>query len=301
MFLGFLAQKIVTASVSPVIRVSSALYMASFVARANFVAPIHVKGCFALLVKWCMAFVAANEKYVTFPDIEKFSVFYATTQAVLYIFCFRWRELCRDEDLGFGRKGGLEGFEHVILSRFNPLKVISPSVVLEFARITHDLGIMYCYSIIQKNKRLLIPGKPYSGSSPFLDSFFPFDPFKLPISSSFLENLYTSWESHPRLAIEVSEISNDDVCVDLTVSCNKTWVVRSRHYDTRDNYSAHPKNDESPRNAIPPLANLNFTESNQMDCIKESTTLPSGAPPLSISPISRDACVLMSQLGMVRQ
>ncbi|ORZ35674.1 RNA polymerase I-specific transcription initiation factor RRN3-domain-containing protein [Catenaria anguillulae PL171] len=206
-FLGMLAHKIMNTAEPTIVRMSAALYMASFVARANYLPAHHVAGCFRLLVQWCGAFVVANEQYVTYPDVNKFGVFYAVTQAVLYMFCFRWRELMSE----LGEKGGLEGFELVVLSKFNPLKVLSPPVVNEFARITHEQNVLYCYAIIQRNKRLYLPtqrsaisstgvsndsgsGSTATPSNYTLDPFFPFDPFKLPLSSAFIDPLYTDWQ-----------------------------------------------------------------------------------------------------------
>ncbi|KAI9138892.1 RNA polymerase I-specific transcription initiation factor RRN3 [Paraphysoderma sedebokerense] len=226
-FLGLLASKILDTSLPSVIRISSALYMASFVARAKYIDPHSVRDTLSLLVSWCLAYVDRNEWMLSsgsgnggfVPDVERFGVFYAVAQAVLYVFCFRWRELVNnvddaddDGDLK-GRlqnDGGLKGFERVILSRFNPLKICSSSVVSEFARITHSLDILYCYSIIERNKRIYLPTSAYSkfGTSS-LDSFFPFDPYRLPKSSKNVTSLYNEWAGD-----DESEICEDENDID---------------------------------------------------------------------------------------
>ncbi|KNE63188.1 hypothetical protein AMAG_08341 [Allomyces macrogynus ATCC 38327] len=203
MFLGLLARKIVETEHAAMVRYSAALYMASFVARANFLPTSHIVGCYQLLIRYCVAFVGANEQYVTYPDVDKFGVFYAVTQAVLYMFCFRHAELCA----ALGPKGGLDGFEQVILSKFNPLKVLSPPVVNEFARITHDKHILYCYAIMQRNRRLYIPTR--ASKSFALDAFFPFDPFKLPQARAYIDPLYVEWKPHQPAVVEPDLMNTD--------------------------------------------------------------------------------------------
>ncbi|KAJ1509262.1 hypothetical protein HMI54_002501, partial [Coelomomyces lativittatus] len=203
-FLGLLAKKIMDVSEPPLIRINATLYMASFLARARFVSvEDHVKPCFQLLILFVHAFVANNEHYVKQPNVEKFGVFYAATQAVLYLFCFHWKTLC-DEEHGLGNKGGLYGFERVLLSKFNPLMVLKPFIVEEFARITHALNILHCYAIIQRNKRLFLPSQTTSSSttahtfssySPqVLDSFFPFEPMMLPLTKEWIDPFYVEYE-----------------------------------------------------------------------------------------------------------
>ncbi|KAL7754086.1 DNA independent RNA polymerase I transcription factor [Sorochytrium milnesiophthora] len=260
-FLGLLARKIVDTAAPPILRVTAALYMASFVARASYLPPSVVRNCFLLLVQWSQAYVEKNEAPDTFPDVERYGVFYAVTQAVLYIFCFRWRELLQDEDEdecneegggdaannggggggggGLGRFAGLQNFQSVIMSRFNPLKILLPPVVNEFARVTHINNIMYCYSVIERNKRVYLPARstPHLFASQFagngqganrspgghhhhhqttvnnsamLDAFFPFDPYRLSISARFIDPLYTNWGSASGNSDDQSDNDDDD-------------------------------------------------------------------------------------------
>ncbi|KAI9188792.1 DNA independent RNA polymerase I transcription factor [Blastocladiella emersonii ATCC 22665] len=208
-FMGLLVRKAVSPSEPPVIRVASALYVASFIARASYLQPSDVIKCFTFLAQWCATYVAQHEHDVAYPDVDRFAVFYAVAQAVLYMFCYRWRELVAH----LGPHGGLHGFESVILSKFNPLKVLPAPIVAEFARLTHELDIMYCYAVIQRNKRVYIPTKPVMQLGPghaaappaasALDGVFPFDPCKLPMTSTFIDPIYRLWSdtgAHPSVA-----------------------------------------------------------------------------------------------------
>jgi len=181
------------------------------------------------------------------------TVFYAVTQAVFLIFCFRWRDLV-DEDMGddddqlklfLDSNGMITGrtrkpistnkskwmpelgiLKRVVVSMLNPLKVCSPNVVMQIARVAHATDFIYCYTILETNKRvehmstLTSPPLYHRPSSsdvsmmmmdtriknpttakvnlpvnPELNSFFPFDPYRLPKSSSYIQGVYREWSS----------------------------------------------------------------------------------------------------------
>ena len=100
---------------------------------------------------------------------------------------------------------------------------------MQFARVAHATDFIYCYTILETNKRaehvstLTSPPSLYhrqsSSSSdvsmmmmntrnknpttskvnlpvnPELNSFFPFDPYRLPKSSTFIQGVYREWSS----------------------------------------------------------------------------------------------------------
>lgn len=101
-------------------------------------------------------------------------------------------------------------------------------VVNQFATIAHKTNFLYCYAILDANRRTtsresmtLTPTTPrgplrtlsepiraspavLSTTQPVprqllvaeeMDSFFPFDPFRLPLSSKFIDNIYNDWVS----------------------------------------------------------------------------------------------------------
>lgn len=187
------------------------------------------------------------------------AVFYAVTQAAFYIFCFRWRDLRIDLDDGAsdgqlatsfsssvgvspspapaapvaatmsasGAKWseGLSVLQRAITSALNPLAHCSPTVVRQFAGVAQHTGLLYCWSIIESNRRggslssctagLRTPGTPTSAQAPAgqmaelqrdaplahpvhqsaqeLDVFFPFDPYRLKLSAKWIEPLYREW------------------------------------------------------------------------------------------------------------
>ncbi|PPQ84656.1 hypothetical protein CVT24_006862, partial [Panaeolus cyanescens] len=171
------------------------------------------------------------------------TVFYAVAQAVFLIFCFRWRDLMVEnvvgDDLEFeldlddlsspgqrplsnvGIKDKwipeLSILKRVITSVLNPLRECSQNVVMQFARIAQATDFVYCYTVLETNKRG--DGDHHSTASSStarstylrpeainkdLNTFFPFDPYRLPKSSRFIQEVYREWSS-----VEL-EVDDDD-------------------------------------------------------------------------------------------
>lgn len=187
------------------------------------------------------------------------AIFYAVAQAVFLIFCFRWRDLAGgddddeldlDLDLGVGptlgqSKGGPVGkdkwmpeiavLKRVVSSVLNPLKVCSPNVVMQFARVAQATDFVYCYTILESNKRadfsvsststtsatttmsssrreslstsmtLLHTKVLYEPANAELNTFFPFDPYRLPKSNVFIQGVYREWSS-----VAIDDDDDDD-------------------------------------------------------------------------------------------
>lgn len=86
----------------------------------------------------------------------------------------------------------------------------------QFARISNSTGFVYCFSIVESNRRTDLAAAatpaPQSGTrlkidpkhaklsrDPALDAdlnaFFPFDPYKLPLSHTYVDDVYREWAS----------------------------------------------------------------------------------------------------------
>jgi RNA polymerase I-specific transcription initiation factor RRN3 len=185
------------------------------------------------------------------------AVFYAVAQAVFLIFCFRWRdlvggdddddddELALDLDLDVGSRMGqvkigpvskdkwmpeLAVLKRVVSSVLNPLKVCSTNVVMQFARVAQATDFVYCYTILESNKRadfsaslmststssprrqslsastiLMHTNVLYEPATAELNTFFPFDPCRLPKSSIFIQGVYREWSS-----VAIDDDDDDD-------------------------------------------------------------------------------------------
>ena len=74
-------------------RVASAAYIASLVSRAQYITTDTCRRVVLLLLEYVGQVLAATSTTVSALSMPQLAVFYASVQAVFYIFCFRWREL----------------------------------------------------------------------------------------------------------------------------------------------------------------------------------------------------------------
>ncbi|KZP04571.1 RNA polymerase I-specific transcription initiation factor RRN3 [Athelia psychrophila] len=231
LFQGLLVSKALLEPDQPAVtRAAAASYIASFVSRAQFVdreGARRVTGVLcAFLRSHLDAFDAIVFAGVALPNMAHHSVFYAVAQAVFLIFCFRWRDLeedpCDDEELVEASAGKkwmpeLNILKRVVTSALNPLKVCSSNVVMQFARVSQATNFVYCYSIMKDNRRSEYGSSergPAVKMSLFTDSmhaelntFFPFDPYRLPRSNSYIEGVYREWSA---VAMDVDEEDEDE-------------------------------------------------------------------------------------------
>jgi len=107
----------------------------------------------------------------------------------------------------------------------------SNNVVKQFARLSNDLNFMYIYPILEQNKKIFIPrlgrhmtsgvlsgthgaDSPTVGSGETmpheLETFFPFDPYRLRQSAPFMERIYQEWENDEEEDEDEDEDEDDD-------------------------------------------------------------------------------------------
>ncbi|KAL5034391.1 hypothetical protein BDV3_003962 [Batrachochytrium dendrobatidis] len=264
-FMGLLVSRLFQVESPLVIRISSAAYLGSYLSRAKYVDISSVRTCLGLLNQFTQSYLDNNESSMG-PriNVERFGVLYSAVQAILYVFCFRWKELMLtgSEDKVSIHHGQLppelKDFQRVLMSRFAPLRVCSETIVQEFAKIMHALDIMYCYPLIgftssvsslQTNVshissapdmvRNASQSSLNSGTLDFmhvaierLDSFFPFDPITLPKSRGYITPLYQDW-------VGSNEMESDEE--DDPSSLSKDFELDSDIEDGCDAFSMSPR------------------------------------------------------------
>lgn len=239
-YVGACAQITFDRNQPAIMRQASAAYLASFVARGIYVPASIVREVFDYLASELERFRHQNEPKCRGPDMRRYSSFYVLVQAMLYIFCFRWRDLesnedddVEDDDLEpFSqqhewRPGVKEALSRNVFSKLNPLKVCSPAIVTEFSRLANHLGIVYVFHLLETNKRIRMQqyaGNTYSQINretalsarldedcQHLDEYFPFDPYHLPKSKRWIGGDYREWAGIPGLEErEDSESGSDE-------------------------------------------------------------------------------------------
>jgi RNA polymerase I-specific transcription initiation factor RRN3 len=229
------------------LRLHACAYLASFVARGAHVPTETVRDIFLSLVQFLDDIRKRAEPSCQGPDKRAFGLYYAVAQAIMYIFCFRWRDLVvgsatpepGDEDMSEddlvaeGRDlawlpGMKEVLQRNIHSRLNPLKVCSPAIVGEWAKIANHLRFLYVFSILETNKKVRLgTGYVKYGTSDFgrretamdrkageshlqLEAYFPFDPYHLPRSKRWVEGDYNEWKSPAGMKTEDDDEEEDD-------------------------------------------------------------------------------------------
>uniref|UniRef100_A0A8C7MVF0 RRN3 homolog, RNA polymerase I transcription factor n=1 Tax=Oncorhynchus kisutch TaxID=8019 RepID=A0A8C7MVF0_ONCKI len=184
-FLEHLWRLLQSQSHPAVLRQSAAGYMGSFLARANFLPVATVRACLDLLVPWLHLYIDSQDSGSrAYCDITLHGPFYNACQAVFYTLIFRHRSI-----LEGNMKKGLAylqslNLERIVMCQLNPLKVCLPAVTNMFAAITRKYQLVFCYTIIERNNRHVLPvvrssvgGDCVSTNTNPLDSFFPFDPY----------------------------------------------------------------------------------------------------------------------------
>ena len=141
-FQGMLVSKaLLEQSLPMVTRAAAASYLASFVSRAQFVDRDGARRVMGVLCDFLRdrldVFDSDSRSGITPLNIAHYSVFYAVSQAVFLIFCFRWRDMLEigDDDtdeLSGGMRmrkkwmSSLDVVQRLITCPLNPLKVRHP-------------------------------------------------------------------------------------------------------------------------------------------------------------------------------
>ncbi|KAK8114941.1 RNA polymerase I-specific transcription factor [Apiospora kogelbergensis] len=224
-----------------VLRQAASAYLASFVARGAMVPGKHVRLVFEVLGHHLDKMRATYEVNCKGPDVRRYAPFYSLTQALMYIFCFRWKDLIEEvpEDVDEDELSSYldqditwipevkDVLRRNVYSKLNPLKVCSPAIVEQFALLARRLNLMYVYPLIESNKRLRLSqfvSTAYANGGALresgldlndeswqqLDSYFPFDPYQLPTSKHWVEGDYLPWRNIPGLNPDEEEDSDED-------------------------------------------------------------------------------------------
>lgn len=254
---------------SMVTRQNAAAYLASFAARGRKVPAESVRTICTVLIKHIDSYRYRHQATAR-PDLRRFTPYYALFQGLLYIFCFRWRDLVMEAPeavnpddpasyIGHGQE--LVWMEELypllranIWSDFNPLRVCHPTIVQEFAKLAGHLGFMYVHDKIETNSRIYLSSyvsssvealretashNPYDESWLQLTPYFPFDPYQLPESRHWVDGDYIPYNPFPGLD-EEEEGSE----VDETTYMDETTYLDGDETVANDTYAEDTETDE---------------------------------------------------------
>lgn len=227
---------------SHLLRHIAAAYFSGFVGRGAHVSPQVIQDCLGLLSDHLNMLRKSYEPTCRGPDLKRYGDFYADFQAILYIFCFRWRDIAsagsdEDSDLDLDEdevetyhfpETLREALRLAIYSPLNPLRICTPVIVEQFAKLTHALQLFYIYPKLEENRRVRLTGywrntsmsdiginQPdrdlsWMGDNGMLEGYFPYDPYHLPISKHWIEGDYVEWKGIPGEEAEDTDSENDE-------------------------------------------------------------------------------------------
>lgn len=229
-FLNTCQQVVTSSSHTAYLRMSAAFYLGSFISRASHIVSDNVYQVIARLMDFIERQRLQFEPRSTGPNVKAYGPYYAAFQALIYIFCFRWRDLLSDPEefqngdedeteddlLNALQTGALTWMPNIravlnanAISVLNPLKVCAPTIVEEFARIARYLNVVYVFNVLENNKRIRLSQfvRQYDGGISAvgreglwqLDAWFPFDPYTLPGSKRWVDGDWNEWRGVPGL------------------------------------------------------------------------------------------------------
>lgn len=166
---------------------------------------------------------------------------------------------------------GLSVLQRAILSSLNPLQYCSPTVVRQFATVAQHVGFLYCWSVIEANRRggggssVSAPtqqrdrGSSSKNSRPAksvpghgaalakdLEGFFPFDPYRLnSTSDQFIKPMYREWHEVAPAGMMHDDDDDDGSSSSSSSGESDSESDASSDYDDADDLSISDTNDTS--------------------------------------------------------
>ncbi|WVR06475.1 hypothetical protein IAU60_003506 [Kwoniella sp. DSM 27419] len=167
-------------------RIAATVYIGSSVCRARFVTDDQARTVLTYLLAYIDGKLHQSRASKR-ENLDELPLFYAVCQAVMLIFCFRWRAFTSsadkdgdgivgelelegdDEDVQGGDHGkwmsDLDVLQRAITSDLNPLLGCNHTIVSTFAKVAHHTNFAYCFSIIEANQQSAHPPRNTSATN----------------------------------------------------------------------------------------------------------------------------------------
>jgi RNA polymerase I-specific transcription initiation factor RRN3 len=221
----------------PVLRQTAGSYLAGFVGRGAHVPLAVIKDSFQLLCAELETLRQEFEPSCRGPDLRRYGSFYSMMQAIMYIFCFRWRDLASETEDDSDDEQEAEQYQFpnaikrnlglAVNSTLNPLRICTPDIVNQFAETCHRLHLFYLFPKVESNKHVRLSNirrdladmtmgqierdLGWVGESGMLEGYFPFDPYRLPRSGKWVADDYLEWKGLPGPEEDKDDDSDDDM------------------------------------------------------------------------------------------
>ena len=171
-------------------RASAVLYMGSFVARFAELSPDTICSVLSGLCEWGREYIAKLPKDST-PDPEKFHLFYVVFNCILYMLCFRSKDVLKKmNDVSCVERT----IDFLINCQLNPMLFVQENIRKEiFCVKKFEKLVASIETKLAKNKKLILPS---TVSRAGMNIAFPFDPILLSGSEARLAKFYKQWTEY---------------------------------------------------------------------------------------------------------
>ncbi|MCO5601785.1 hypothetical protein L7F22_055910 [Adiantum nelumboides] len=197
-------------------RMSAAAYLASFIARAKYLPLNIISSSLKRIVSWCISYTPRQieKKGALTIDAGVHGVLYSACQAIMYVLCFRMKNLLDDQN----EREMLYKLplDDLLRHTLNPLKLCLPSVVEEFLKQATAAHLVNANLSLEVNRNIDALESNTFGGINRLDMFFPFDPYLLRQSDRFIRPNFIFWsmvqcpeEELSDLEVEGNEIAGE--------------------------------------------------------------------------------------------
>jgi RNA polymerase I-specific transcription initiation factor RRN3 len=284
-FLGTLFKISGDATTPLIVRCAAIAYIASYVARGARISAEEVQQVVQTMCYEMDRYRANHEALCNGPDLKRYSIYYEWAQGLMFVFCYRWRDLVAsvpasvdpDVPASFLDKElqWMDGFQvvarRIVRSKFNPLKVCAPNIVEQYAKMARHLRLDYIYPILNANRSLhlsqVMPAAYHTGGAlresgygadgpkwTHLEVNDQFDPYQLPDTQHWIEGDYITWQDIPGLNDPEAgqDVDHDDDSSVVEVSDEEDEEDDEFGNNEGMNDARHPRN--GPTGAITSLA-----------------------------------------------
>jgi len=230
-FIDYLWKKVKDPTMQGVFRQTAVSYIASFIARSNYIKASMFCPCLELMCTWVHQYMVAAAYTTVMPDLNYHAAFYSVCQAIFYIIAFRQKDMLLHTQSGFQFAKNLN-LQTIVTSSLNPLKFCLPIIANTFSSIVRQHQLCFCDTVLERNKRSMLPiegcrNKIQPDQSNPLDSFFPFDPYRLSRSYKYVMPLFREYEGYTpdddtKKVVEEDEMYGSD-CESVTSLEADSW------------------------------------------------------------------------------
>ncbi|CAN6193347.1 unnamed protein product [Urochloa humidicola] len=173
-------------------RMSAVSYVGSYLSRARFISADTVVAILKRLVDWCIDHCERQkEKHTRTKNPVEHKIFYASCQAVMYVLSFRLRSIMDYPNLRSQLFN--MNIRSILMDPLEPLKVCLPSIVNEFLRQAKAARLFNASVDLELEDRVESDLSKAFGGVNRLDMFFPFDPYLLKESDSYIRPNFEFW------------------------------------------------------------------------------------------------------------